>query len=69
MDSVLNSRYLQGSFGSRMLAPIRVIGGRQRKATAMNFLSTISMPKWYEDKMIVLHETSHILAARYYGED
>jgi len=60
---------MQTYFAASVVAPIRVIGGRQRPATAMNFLSTISMPKWSRTKFLVIHEVSHILAARCYGED
>jgi hypothetical protein len=42
VDSILRSRWLQTYFAASVVAPIRVIGGRQRPATAMNFLSTIS---------------------------
>ena len=69
VDSILRSRWLQTYFAASVVAPIRVIGGRQRPATAMNFLSTISMPKWSRTKFLVIHEVSHILAARCFGED
>jgi len=68
VDSILRSRWLQTYFAASVVAPIRVIGGRQRPATALNFLSTISMPKWSRTKFLVIHEVSHILAARCYGE-
>ena len=69
VDSILRSRWFQIHFAASMSAPIRVIGGRQRAATAMNFLSTISMPTWSRNKLIVLHEVAHILTDRYYGSD
>jgi len=68
VDSILRSRWMQSYFAASVVAPIRVIGGRQRPATAMNFLSTILMPKWSRTKFLVIHEVSHILAARCYGE-
>ena len=69
VDSILRNRWMQTYFAASVVAPIRVIGGRQRPATAMNFLSTISMPKWSRTKFLVIHEVSHILAARCFGED
>jgi putative metallohydrolase (TIGR04338 family) len=69
VDSILRSRWMQTYFAASVVAPIRVIGGRQRPATAMHFLSTISMPTWSRTKFLVIHEISHILAARCYGKD
>ncbi len=69
VDAILRNRWFQIHFAASMSAPIRVIGGRQRPATAMNFLSTISMPTWSRTKFVVIHEVSHILAARCCGQD
>jgi putative metallohydrolase (TIGR04338 family) len=70
VDEILRSPWLQGQFGTRMLAPITVVGGHgQRDATAHCFMSEISMPRALRSKFIVLHEVAHILTARFYGED
>jgi len=72
VNSILKSRWLQDHFGSRMLAPITVRGGRskgQRDADAHSFMSEISMPKWSRSRFITLHEVTHIITERYYGQD
>ena len=72
VDSILRSPWLQGQFGSRMLSPITVRGGRskrQRDADAHSFMSEISMPKALRSKFVVIHETCHIITERFYGQD
>lgn len=69
VDSLLRDRWMRDRFGSKVLAPITIIGERGRDASAMSFLSTISVPKTLRSKFIVIHEATHILADRYYGRD
>jgi len=72
VDSILGSRWSQDYFGSRMLAPIAVRGGRrwwQRRALAHCFMSEISMPRGARSKYIVIHEVCHILTDRFHGQD
>ncbi len=72
VDSILGSRWSQDYFGSRMLAPITVRGGRrrwQRRALAHCFMSEISMPKGARSKWIIVHEVCHILTDRFHGQD
>jgi putative metallohydrolase (TIGR04338 family) len=70
VDAILGSPWLQCHFGSRLLDPITVLGGKgQRQATAHCFMSTIKMPKGSRSKFIVLHEVAHILTDRLYGQD
>jgi putative metallohydrolase (TIGR04338 family) len=70
VDEILRSPWLQGQFGNRMLSPITVVNGRRkRQATAHYFMSAIKIPSALRSKFIVLHEISHILTDRYYGQD
>ena len=72
VDSILRNRWSQDYFGSRMLAPIAVRGGRrqrQRRALAHCFMSEISIPRGARSKFIVTHEVCHILTDRFHGQD
>ncbi len=72
VDSILRNRWSQDYFGSRMLAPIAVLGGRrhwQRRALAHCFMSEISMPKGARSKYIVIHEVCHVLTDRFHGHE
>ena len=71
VDGILRDRCMQDYFGSRMLTPITVMGGRrwwQRNANARCFTSEISMSKELRSKFVVIHEVCHILTVRFHGQ-